>query len=465
MTDPPPGWTTAPLCDLVVNRDNQRVPVNAKERGERKGVVPYYGAAGQVGWIDRALFDEELLLLGEDGVQFFDSAKPKAYLINGPSWVNNHAHVLSRTNNGPALSYLKHFLDQFDYRGFANGTTRLKLTRSAMDTIPVTLAPLPEQERIVAVIEEAFCKLDAGESGLRTVRQLLARMRDAILASAVTGRLVPQNPDEGAATVASEWTSSKEDPFLGATLPVLPLSWTWARAASVCEAVECGGTPAPAHMTQGQGDVPFIKVYNLTTRGRLDFSVNPTFIDASTHAKQARSAARPGDVLTNIVGPPLGKVSVVPPEFPSWNMNQAVVMFRPSVALRPRFLAIALQSGQVSGRLAATARATAGQFNVSLTACRYLPIPLPPEDEQDRIVQEAERQLSFVDACERTVDVALVRSATLRRSVLKAAFEGRLVPQDPSDEPASVLLESIRAERAVSDGSGGGRRRKKVEAS
>jgi type I restriction enzyme S subunit len=93
-----------------------------------------------------------------------------------------------------------------------------------------------------------------------------------------------------------------------------------------------------------------------------------------------------------------------------------------------------------------------------------LRVPIPPSAEQRRIVAEVERQMSFVDACERAVDAGLARSAALRRSVLKAAFEGRLVPQDPSDEPASVLLERIRAERAVAPGQQG-KRRKKAEAS
>ena len=80
---------------------------------------------------------------------------------------------------------------------------------------------------------------------------------------------------------------------------------------------------------------------------------------------------------------------------------------------------------------------------------KSFPVPLPPTEEQRRIVAEVERQFSFIEACERAIDVGLARSAGLRRSVLKAAFEGKLVPQDPSDEPASVLLERIRAERAA----------------
>jgi type I restriction enzyme S subunit len=102
---------------------------------------------------------------------------------------------------------------------------------------------------------------------------------------------------------------------------------------------------------------------------------------------------------------------------------------------------------------------------LNLEDVRRFRLPIPPIGEQVRIVTEISRQFSVLDASALVVDAACVRSAALRRSLLKAAFEGRLVPQDPSDEPASVLLERIRAQRAASSGSGGVRRRKKVEAS
>ena len=112
------------------------------------------------------------------------------------------------------------------------------------------------------------------------------------------------------------------------------------------------------------------------------------------------------------------------------------------------------------------AKGLAGSMpKISQPTLERLPIPLPPTGEQDRIVAEVERQFSVLDACERAVDAGLARSAALRRSVLKAAFEGRLVPQDPSDEPASVLLERIRVERAASGPVKSGRGRKKMETS
>jgi type I restriction enzyme S subunit len=131
----PKHWEIFPLNVLVDVLDNLRVPVNSSERSKRPGPVPYYGATGQVGTIDKAIFNEELLVLGEDGVQFFDQNKPKAYKISGPAWVNNHAHVLRPKKDRVLQNFLLHFLNQFNYIGYANGTTRLKLTQGAMNSI------------------------------------------------------------------------------------------------------------------------------------------------------------------------------------------------------------------------------------------------------------------------------------------------------------------------------------------
>src|SRR5262245_41544663 len=108
-------------------------------------------------------------------------------------------------------------------------------------------------------------------------------------------------------------------------LPPLPSQWKWSIAADCCAVVASGGTP-PAHLMYfDKGEVPFIKVYNLTFCGILDFKIKPTFIDRSTHCgRLSRSRVLPGDVLINIVGPPLGKVAIVSNEYPEWNINQAI---------------------------------------------------------------------------------------------------------------------------------------------
>ena len=184
----PEGWKIEELRELVDVLDSMRKPINSTERLERIGTVPYFGATGQVGTIE-ALFDENLVLLGEDGVQFFDVDKYKAYEISGPSWVNNHAHVLRCRNEKYIQRLLVCFLNQFDYRNYANGTTRLKLTQAAMNRIPVVVPPIKVQENIVEILEEQLSRLDAALVVADAIEKKTSALRRSLLNSAFTGEL------------------------------------------------------------------------------------------------------------------------------------------------------------------------------------------------------------------------------------------------------------------------------------
>jgi type I restriction enzyme S subunit len=363
-------------------------------------------------------------------------------------------------------------------KGRKRGGTMNNISLEDLKSFIVPIAPLPEQHRIVEKIEELFSDLDAGVASLQRAKANLKRYRASVLKSAVEGRLTeewrkehPQTEDgqilldrilrerrekwekdqlqkfkEKGKEPPKNWESKYEEPSHEAGLYDLPSSWVWASTREICERVENGNTPPPDEMTSGGGDVPFIKVYNLTRDGRLDFTVNPTFVSQETHeARLGRSRVLPNDVLMNIVGPPLGKVSFVPDTYPEWNMNQAIVLFRTSGVVLSRYLAICLMSDEVLRWITRTAKATAGQFNISVGNSRLLPIPLPPLAEQEQIVSLVEERLSQIDSAEKTIDAELIRSKRLRQSILKTAFEGKLVPQDPKDEPARVLLERIKA--------------------
>ena len=213
----PDKWTSTTLENCVEILDNQRVPINAKERQMRisgkaeSELYPYYGATGQVGWIDDYLFDEELILLGEDGAPFFDFSKDTAYLIKDKSWVNNHAHVLRAKTKVTSNQFLCHYLNAFDYQGYLTGTTRLKLNQSTMRKIPVPLPSLPEQQRIVAEIEYCFSIADETEATIAAELQRSERLRQSILKQAFPGKLVPQDPNDEPASVLLEKIRAARD--------------------------------------------------------------------------------------------------------------------------------------------------------------------------------------------------------------------------------------------------------------
>lgn len=339
-----------------------------------------------------------------------------------------------------------------------SGTTRKRISRKNLGTVELPVAPLVEQPRIVAAIEEAFSKLDAGEAGLRNVRQLLNRMRQAVLAAAVTGRLVPQDPTDTPATkLLADLGVEPIDPD---GVPALPEGWVWSTLGAVADVV--GGITKDAKRQHDPSFVerPYLRVANVQ-RGHLTLD-SVTTIRVSPE-KAANLELRAGDVLFNEGGDrdKLGRGWVWEGQIDRCIHQNHVFRARLAPGMEPKLVSIwgnTFGKGWFEGR----GKQTTNLASINLSTLRSFPIPIGPRTEQHRIVAETERQLSFIHACEQAVEAALERSAALRRSVLKTAFEGRLVPQDPTDEPASVLLERIRAERAAAPKPARGRRKAKA---
>lgn len=201
-------WIECNLEEVCEVLDNLRKPINSHERTERiKGkplseLFPYYGATGQVGYIDDYITDGDYVLLGEDGAPFLDYKKNVAYKITGKTWVNNHAHILkSRFND----DFLLHYLNQFQYKEYVTGTTRLKLTQGALKRIPIPLAPLPIQRAIVLKIESLFVSLDKGIGDLKIAREQLKIYRQAVLKKAFEGRFTHKNLKSGELPEGWKW--------------------------------------------------------------------------------------------------------------------------------------------------------------------------------------------------------------------------------------------------------------------
>ena len=377
---------------------------------------------------------------------------------------------------------------------YASGTTFKELSGKSFSILPIPLPPHKEQKRIVERIEELFSDIDQGVESLKTAQKQLKVYRQAVLKWAFEGKLTeawrkqrdPSTIKTGEALLTqikaerenrdrqqlAEWEEAVEmweaigkvgkkptkpqklqepSPLTTtelAVLPALPLEWCYVRAEAICDFITKGTTPSKEQLFSGSGDVPFIKVYNLTDSGSLDFTVNPTFVSTETHnGFLNRSKVLPSDVLMNIVDPPLGKVSLVPNTFNEWNINQAIVRYRALNVLLSKYLMYYLLSQVTIDRMSKRAKATAGQFNLTLEICRNTEVPICSPEEQEEIIQEIESRLSICDQLEATITENLQKAEALRQSILKQAFEGKLVPQDPNDEPAEKLLEQIRLEQ------------------
>lgn len=154
-----PEWEEKKLGDIAECLDNKRKPLNSTERGEMQGDIPYYGANGVVDFVNDYIFDEDIILLAEDGGNFDDFAtRPIAQFVTGKSWVNNHAHVLRAKYNTEFLFYS---LVHKDIRKYINGTSRAKLNKSDMLDILVNVPKsLEEQKKIADVLGVIYSKIE-----------------------------------------------------------------------------------------------------------------------------------------------------------------------------------------------------------------------------------------------------------------------------------------------------------------
>ena len=184
----PAHWEVKRLAWLTECLDGQRVPLNAEERSDMNGEFPYWGANSIVDYVDRWLFHEDLVLLGEDGAPFFDRNRDVAFAVSGKIWVNNHAHVL-RPRPAVYPRFLASVLNCVDYRVFIGGTTRDKLTQGDMNSIPIQFPSIIEQRAIAEFLDQETAKLDALVAKVREAVDRLRELRTALISAAVTGRI------------------------------------------------------------------------------------------------------------------------------------------------------------------------------------------------------------------------------------------------------------------------------------
>ena len=483
----PNGWADTSLEAVCQILDSRRIPLNSSERSRRiagksaDDLYPYYGATGQVGVIDDFIFDGEYILLGEDGAPFLDPFKVKSYLAGGKFWVNNHAHILKSTISN---RYLCHYLNQIDYSHHVTGTTRLKLTQNALKRVPVLVAPTDEQRRIVAKIDELFSELDKGIDSLKTARTQLATYRQAVLKHAFEGKLTAQwrsenkdkleKPEQLLARIELERAARYERQLkewradvnklescgkqgkkpskprktadlrrLGsgelAKLPPSPEGHAYTHLANLGELGRGKSKHRPRNAPElFGGPYPFIQTGEIKAAGRIIGDHFQTYSELGLE----QSKLWPGGTLCITIAANIAETAFL--GFDSCFPDSVVGFTATKTLVLPEYVELFIKS--VRTRIEAYAPATA-QKNINLTTLENLVVPLCSLQEQQVLVDQLEAVLSVIDAHNGLIDNQLLKSDALRQSILKKAFAGQLVAQDPHDEPASILLNRIKAEK------------------
>ena len=348
------------------------------------GKYTVYGANGEIGQYDEYNHEEPEVLMACRGATCGTINVSKPF-----SWINGNAMVIHPNGTVPLRKdYLKYYLMSVSKDSIISGTAQPQITRQNLKDFQIVICDLDDQQKIVSQIEESLSQLDSAVETLNKTKQQLEIYSQAVLRK------------------------------------YFDCGYETRKLKELCFFITKGTTPAKKELFSGHGEIPFVKVYNLTFSNKLDFSIDPTFVSNATHKGfLKRSITYPGDVLMNIVGPPMGKVSIVPHDYPEWNINQAIARFRCGEKLNNKFLAYYLGFSDTIKKLKSKSKATAGQFNLTLEICREIEIPLPNIEEQQRIADEIDNRLCICDIIIDTINQSLQQAEALRQSILKQAFE------------------------------------------
>jgi type I restriction enzyme, S subunit len=314
------------------------------------------------------------------------------------------------------------------------GVGRPRVNLSTLRELTLPIAPLAEQRRIVDELERRLSHLDASHSGVIASQRLLVSARRAVLNAAAAGTLIGLDAEE----------------------------WKLLSAGEACEVR--GGIQKQPKRKPVDNRFPFLRVANVG-RGVLDLrEVHEIELFGDELASYRLQA---GDLLVvegnGSVGH-IGRAAMWDGSIIDCVHQNHLIRVRPRDAIDPAFLALVWNAPSTIEQLLRVASSTSGLYTLSTGKVKQVELRVPDLDVQAALVAEAERRLSLIDAAERTIETSLAKAEQLRRSLLAAAFSGRLVPQDPNDEPASELLERIRAERAAATPTKKTRRTKKEAA-
>jgi type I restriction enzyme S subunit len=457
VSELPKGWSNCKLEACVEILDSQRKPINNRERQVRvegksaDELFPYYGATGKVGYIDDYLFDGEFVALGEDGVPFFDILKKKAYMLEGKTWVNNHAHVIKGAN-GVNNKYLYYYLNQVDYHGYVNGATRLKLTQANMRKLPVKLAPLNEQIRITDKLDSMLAKVDAAQARLDKIPNILKRFRQSVLAAATSGELTKEWRERHKLNSQNTILKIKEQNVLKkkkldfdtSLLPELPNGWNWTQVKEVGH-VQLGRQRAPKYHS-GENMKPYLRVMNVK-EGYIDSDdIMEMVFDESDYEKYRLF---PEDILLNegqsfeLIGRP----AIYNGEVEGACFTNTLVRFRAHSPLKALFSFYVFMHYMKNGRFQKISTRTVNISHLGAGRFAELEFPFPPIEEQNEIVRRVESLFTMADTVEKQYKDAKARTNRLTQSILAKAFRGEIVPQDPNDEPANELLARIKEDQ------------------
>ena len=384
----PEGWCVTNIEELLINRDSERKPVSLAVRSKQKiKKYDYYGAAGVIDRVNDYLFNERLLLVGEDGANLLSRNKNNAFFADGKYWVNNHAHVLDATNKG-ILDFVVMVINSMELDDYITGSAQPKLSQDNLNKIPLPLPPLQEQKRIIKSIDYWFSFVDCIEASKDSLQETIKQTKSKILDLAIHGKLVPQDQtDEPASQLLKRINPKAEIACDNAQYGKLPKGWCEVQLGDIfnhntgkaLNASNTGGTMRKYLTTSNV----YWNTFDFTTVKQMHYK----------DCELDKCSITKGDLLV-CEGGDVGRAAI-------WDFNYDICIQNHLHRLRPKLAILCVplyyyvfyylkENNMIGGK-------GIGLLGLSSNALHKLHVPLPPLNEQYRIVAKIEELFTQLD--------------------------------------------------------------------
>ena len=384
----PKGWEWTNIEELLINRDGERKPVSSTIRSKQKNkIYDYYGAAGKIDKVEEYLFNERLLLVGEDGANLLSRNKDNAFFADGKYWVNNHAHVLDATDKS-ILDFVAIVINSMKLDDFITGSAQPKLSQDNLNKIPVMLPPINEQCRILKEVKHWFSLIAMIERGKDNLLETIKQTKFKILDLAIHGKLVPQDPnDEPASELLKRINPKAEITCDNPQYGKLPKGWCLIQGKYLYK---------PMKSTKPQGS--FFNYIDIDSIDNAKQSIDCVKVVKTENApSRASRHTQKGDIVFSMVRPYLKNIAIVPDN--DCIASTGFYVCSPSnVEISKYCYYVMISDYTVSGLNQFMKGDNSPSINKS-DIDNWL-FPLPPLTEQHRIVTKIEELFAQLDKIE-----------------------------------------------------------------
>ena len=427
----PEGWAWARFLAITINRDSERKPISASQRTDVEKIYDYYGASGKIDKIDKYIFDEKLLLIGEDGANLVTRSKPIAFFAEGKYWVNNHAHCIDSPDKS-ILQFICFFINAINLEKYVTGSAQPKMTQDNMNSILVALPPYKEQQLISQQLDIIWASIDKIEFEKENVLKLVDNAKSKILDLAIRGKLVSQDSNNEPASVLLERIRAEKEELIKQgkikrdkkesvifkgddnsyyervgdiisniddEIPFeVPQNWEWSRLQTICYPITDGTHKTPTYSDSGY---IFLSAKNITT-GKINWN-DIMYIPKSLHDElYSRVSPKMNDILLAKNGT-TGVTAIVDREC-EFDIYVTLALLRViNNNISSQYLLKIIASNTIQDYFKSSLKGI-GVPNLHLEHIRTTLIPIPPINEQNKIVEKIYQYYSLLDSIVQNIE-------------------------------------------------------------